>query len=307
MTQDDREYVVKRYLDGSEEVLLDCQRSCIVQHGVDATNLQSSFDQGAFDLIIFNFPHHPGKGKIQKNRQLLLDFFRSAEALLPADDPLEERSRHSPLPEIRVALARGQGGTPADYPVRVWGNSWQVVEQASQAGLVLKSVEPFNYELWQELGYRCVGRRSQGRGAFHAGEGALVHAFVRAGRGAPGLHPVPRAHDLSFWYSEISHDQFLLQQSNQDLRSVQIPDFDEEAFLMLIHTVTQGFVQSVTLLETYISPKLHPEKGTHRVSRAYRLCYCAYSDKALCKQEVALMQNQLREEIEEAGIGSFMP
>jgi len=54
--------------------------------------------------------------------------------------------------EIYLTLCQGQGGTPADQPMRAWANSWQVVAMATYAGLVLINVIPFNKEQFQEYG-----------------------------------------------------------------------------------------------------------------------------------------------------------
>lgn len=59
--------------------------------------------------------------------------------------------------EVHVALCRGQGGTPADQPVREWHNSWQVVAMAAEAGFILSQVHAFRAE--DALGYTCTGYR----------------------------------------------------------------------------------------------------------------------------------------------------
>lgn len=59
--------------------------------------------------------------------------------------------------EVHVALCRGQGGTPADKPMREWHNSWQVVAMAALGGFILSDVHPFNCEAVP--GYKCTGYR----------------------------------------------------------------------------------------------------------------------------------------------------
>jgi len=59
--------------------------------------------------------------------------------------------------DIRVTLCNGQGGTPADQPMREWQNSWQVVAMAAEADLILSSVRPFRAE--EVESYMCTGYR----------------------------------------------------------------------------------------------------------------------------------------------------
>lgn len=59
--------------------------------------------------------------------------------------------------EVHMALCNGQGGTPADSPMREWHNSWQVVAMAAEAGLILSEVHPFDPMKYQ--GYKCTGYR----------------------------------------------------------------------------------------------------------------------------------------------------
>ncbi|XP_067655053.1 ferredoxin-fold anticodon-binding domain-containing protein 1 homolog isoform X2 [Haliotis asinina] len=133
---------------------------------VDATELQTcsalqGMDDARFSRIIFNFPHAGGKSNHKKNRTLLNNFFSSAVKVL------------SPDGQIMVTLCKGQGGTPADRPMRAWHDSWQVVSMAANASLILAQVVPFSTEEFQE--YNSVGFRSLDKG-FHT-EGALTHVF----------------------------------------------------------------------------------------------------------------------------------
>ena len=56
-----------------------------------------------------------------------------------------------------MTLCKGQGGTPADRPMRAWHDSWQVVSMAANAGLILKEVWPFVVTDFPE--YACTGFR----------------------------------------------------------------------------------------------------------------------------------------------------
>jgi len=59
--------------------------------------------------------------------------------------------------QIFVTLCKGQGGTPADKPMRAWHDSWKVVSMAANAGLILTGVRPFdtdNYRVYSSTGFR---------------------------------------------------------------------------------------------------------------------------------------------------------
>ncbi|KAJ3589195.1 hypothetical protein NHX12_010042 [Muraenolepis orangiensis] len=137
-----------------------------VLFGVDCTKLEecASLRGLVFHRVIFNFPHCGRKSGVKKNRELLKNFFHSCVQVL---------AEHG---EVHVTLCNGQGGTPADKPMREWQNSWQVVAMAAEADLILSSVQPFKSE--EVENYRCTGYKSQDKG-FHVEE-ALVHVFTRS-------------------------------------------------------------------------------------------------------------------------------
>ncbi|XP_076471113.1 ferredoxin-fold anticodon-binding domain-containing protein 1 homolog [Babylonia areolata] len=133
---------------------------------VDATDLHNHPDINFyhFDRVIFNFPL-ADRHNIKKNRELLSDFFSSVKNIL---DP--EKG------QVMVTLCKGQGGTPADQPMRSWHDSWQVVSMAANAGFILTQIHPFQAE--EFVRYKSVGFRFQDKG-FHT-ESALTHVFEAA-------------------------------------------------------------------------------------------------------------------------------
>lgn len=59
--------------------------------------------------------------------------------------------------QILMTLCKGQGGTPADQPMRAWHDSWQVVSMAANSGFILTKVLPFraeDYTVYTSTGFR---------------------------------------------------------------------------------------------------------------------------------------------------------
>ena len=106
--------------------------------GVDATAPRDL--GGAFDRVIFNFPHAPGKQNIRRNRELL----RAACANV-------ERSLLAPRGELVVALDGGQAGTAPDLRgagddaarIQAFKASWQLDVAAADAGLLVAASSRF--------------------------------------------------------------------------------------------------------------------------------------------------------------------
>ncbi|KOX71747.1 GTP-binding protein 5 [Melipona quadrifasciata] len=134
--------------------------------GVDATNLKEHpiLKTELFDKIIFNFPHVGGKMRIERNRELLKQFFISASELLKSNG------------QVLVSLCNGQGGTAIDNPPRRWDDSWKVIEMAAHGNFILTAVEPFAWSSFQSYivtGYRSLDKQ------FHSA-GALTHIFIKS-------------------------------------------------------------------------------------------------------------------------------
>ncbi len=99
--------------------------------------------------------------KLHLNRQLLRNFFTSASLLLSVNG------------QILVTLCQGQSGTPYDTIKRKKGDTWQIIDMASFADLVLMKVHPFcsaDWPLYNSNGYRGLEK------GFHV-NGAYTFAF----------------------------------------------------------------------------------------------------------------------------------
>ncbi|CAG5133541.1 unnamed protein product [Candidula unifasciata] len=131
----------------------------------DARELHThpAISRASYQRIIFNFPL-ADRHNIKLNRALLADFFSSCSQIL------------SDTGQVMVTLCKGQGGTPADQPMRSWHDSWQVQAMATNAGFILTQVLPFDVSVYPL--YHSVGFRFQDK-SFNT-DGALIHVFEKA-------------------------------------------------------------------------------------------------------------------------------
>ena len=146
----------------------------------------------AFGAVVFNFPYVVVEGRrprVDDNRELLVKFFASARRVL------------RPGGLVVVALARGQGGTPADATAGTrrdaYQNSWRILDAAARADLVLAAAGPPQFPgNYAPAGYRRRG--ADRRIADSYVKLSVAHVFRPEGSCMP-RHAVEFAHDLSFW------------------------------------------------------------------------------------------------------------
>lgn len=254
-----------------------------VAHKVDATRLAEWRQRddtttptrafSSFDRIVFNFPHFAAGGakrnKIHRHRQLLRDFFASATDVLAPDDGL-----------VFVTLCAGQGGTPCDPKPRAPGDTWQVVQCAADAGLVLRDVHRCPVEKLAALGYFSVGYKLRERG-FWTPE-SVTHVFTREATsstpmGVAAPFPIDWTRAISFW----THDGFS----------------EDKVATILRESFPAPMTLSLQLTDTYTCP----QTGRHSVTYAFTVA-CAYS--ALSKARVNARTLEALGRIESSGFAS---
>ena len=233
-----------------------------VKHGVDATALLDTFDRGSFDRVCFMFPHIAGKGRINRNRELLFGYFSAASDVL------------APGGFIEVALAPGQGGTSIDgVALRDYGNSWQAYTHGAEAGLLMIDVAAFDDAGWRALGYESRGhwRSADAERGFRTEQGAC-HVFCRESErpiGAFCEHAQTFERDVSLWCDDdedgesIIREQFTLALNGADIQL------------------------DVARIDEYRDPE------SNRISRTYRVMYTSRT-VALTRQKVNLYNDSAR-------------
>jgi hypothetical protein len=297
-------------------------------------------------VVIFQFPHHGGKGKIQVNRKLIRDYFSSAGALAKQAD--EQASQGTSLSssaawpsEVYVSLAPGQGGTDVDGKAqREWGNAWQVVCCAGDAGLVMRGAYRFDADAWTTLGYAPRGRHSRGLGEFHV-DWAVTHVFAPENIGIVGVCCPVWRHDVGLWCSprrerEVHRDdddgdddferggttaatpRTTAATSPSESDEEDPAPFDEAAFVRFVldHAgadilANEPGVPCVALVRSEAQTELGlpsartefervRERYTHRLT--YRIAYKASGDRALSKARSTAAQLALRLAIQQSDL-----
>jgi len=261
---------------------------------VDATKLEehSLLKSKLFDKIIFNFPHVGGKMRIEKNRNLLKNFFISSEKMIKENG------------QILVTLCNGQGGTPMDNPKRHWNDSWKIVEMAAHGNFILTRVEPF---LWQSFqNYIVTGYRSLEKQFYIAG--SLIHFFIK--RELPTIHNIAPSckiniskHDTdNITWKEIANN--IQNTADYDIKCVYpcafsfdltfstYTDFNTVEFYQLLNNYAGSVINNVDFIDYYLSPD-------KKIKRTYRINYKSNYIPLYRKRVIELHQNTITNFIED--------
>lgn len=262
---------------------------------VDATKLEDcpSLKSRLFDKIIFNFPHTGGKMRIEKNRDLLKDFFVSSERMIKKNG------------QVLVTLCNGQGGTPMDELRRRWDDSWKIVEMAAHGNFILTRVEPF---LWQSFrDYIVTGYRSLDK-QFHTA-GSLTHFFTKSEPPMmSNIAPSNKINSSKYIVDNITWKDMTnsIQDKSDhcikciypcnftfDLTLSTDGDFNTAEFYQSLYNYAGSIIENVDLINCYLSPV------DEKIKRTYRINYKSNYVPLYRKRVIELHQNVIANFIED--------
>jgi len=269
-----------------EKVMLFFSGICVL-FNVDATKLEeySLLRTKLFDKVIFNFPHIGGKMRIEKNRDLLKDFFVSCEKILKDNG------------QVLVTLCNGQGGTPMDKPKRRWDDSWKIVEMAAHGNFIMTRVEPFLWCYFQDYvvtGYRSLEKQ------FHT-TGSLIHFFVK--REPPAIHNIASNFKINISKSNLDNITWkeitMYVQSTLDcdvkciypcafmfdLTLCSNVDFNITEFYLALYNYAGSIIDNIDFVDYYLSPI------DKKIKRTYRITYKSNHIPLYRKRVIDLHQN----------------
>lgn len=262
---------------------------------VDATKLEEclALRSKLFNKIIFNFPHVGGKMRIEKNRELLKNFFVSSQKMIKENG------------QVLVTLCNGQGGTPMDNPKRRWDDSWKIVEMAAHGNFILTKIEPFLWQSFQDFvvtGYRSLEKQ------FHTA-GSLTHFFVKSE--PPTIYNIIPSNKLDISKYNINNITWKEITNNIENKSVYnvkciYPctfifdltlstdmDFNTAEFYQSLYNYVGIIIDNIEFINYYLSPI------DKKIKRTCRITYKSNYIPLYKKRVIGLHQNVITNFIED--------
>lgn len=133
-----------------------------IEYEIDATKMPDRFADLDLDIILWNFPHIPGKQNIKYNRELIQNFLDSSKKVITKSDQINTSSKKRC---VVLTLCEGQSGLKAK-DTHEWNHSWKLSHIAAEAGFLIVENEHFDIGAFE--GYEPQGHRGHGKG-FHVG------------------------------------------------------------------------------------------------------------------------------------------
>ncbi|KAL6255828.1 hypothetical protein P5V15_013071 [Pogonomyrmex californicus] len=231
--------------------------------------------------------------RIEKNRDLLRDFFVSSERMIKENG------------QVLVTLCNGQGGTPMDKPRRRWDDSWKIVEMAAHGNFILTKVESF---LWQSFqNYIVTGYRSLDK-QFHTAD-SLTHIFAKGK--PPTMHNIAPNNKINAFTYTVDNIKWkditnnIQDNSVYDIKCI-YPciftfditlstdrNFNTAEFYQSLYNYAGSIIENVNLIDCYLSPV------TDKIKRTYRIDYKSNHIPLYRRRVIELHQNIIATFIED--------
>jgi len=257
-TWDDSKRLFNSFVNARNNVDSILQNNGIVHYEIDATKLSDYYNNNKFDIVVWNFPHVPGKANIKRNRILLYNFFKSAKNVIN-DDGM-----------IITSLVGGQSGTAATS-TDDWNKSFKLVQNAAEAGVYLVNNKPFNSSDY--IGYQHKGHRGHG-GSFLI-DNAEIFCLQKKLKN-PALQAPLYIHEVHVLANGIALDVNIFQAKARYLVKKLCNEIDKNHALW-----------TVNLVDIYVCPR------TSKISHVFQISYCSLT-KPLSRQEA----DDIREYVE---------
>jgi hypothetical protein len=229
-----------------------------VVHEMDATKLDLGALGGKeFDIVLWNFPHVPGKANNKWNRVLLESFLFASKGVL------------APNGKCVITLCPDQSGWHAATQ-REWLQSWKLTHYAAESGFLVTDVASFDaHRAFSEDLYYPVGHRGSG-GRFSAFRGdadifVLERAVITEGIRKSGLQAPMYSHEIHINAPHVADICWLEAEAKRAV--VNISNIDSTSGDR--RNIEDGLVWSCQLVDIYVCPR------TNLIAHALEVSYCS--------------------------------